>query len=144
MFNACLLKEKQLFFSIKLKKIKERESLFMSSCQYQTNSITNIKVWKRSSWGGKFGLWGRDSQKPQFCTAVHLDQLSWWLPLGVGSFSAGTCFFCSILWQGPHNTYGKVFSSERLASRGPSAPKRHSRISRLLQSPLFPRRRAAG
>lgn len=116
----------------------------MSYSQYQTNSITNIKVWKRSSWGGKFGLWGRDSQKPRFWPAVDLDQLSWWLPLGFGSHSVGTRFSCSILWRGPRNTYGKVFSSERRASRGPSAPKRHSRISRLLQSPLFPRRRAAG
>ena len=46
------LKEKQLFFNIKLKKIKEREGVLVSPLQYLTNSITNLKVCKRSSWAG--------------------------------------------------------------------------------------------
>ena len=53
--NECLMygfERKTIVFQYKAQKIKDRESLFISPFQYQTNSITNLKVCKSSSWPG--------------------------------------------------------------------------------------------
>ena len=65
--NECLkygFERKAIVFQYKGQKIKGRESLFVSPFQYQTNSITNLKVCKRSSWAGSLHSEGGTVRNP--------------------------------------------------------------------------------
>ena len=98
--NECLMygfERKAIVFQYKAQKIKERESLFVSPFQYQTNSITNLKVCKRSSWPGSLHSEGGtvrrlgSEQLWTFRPAQLMVAIGLWLILCLNPFS------CSVL-----------------------------------------------
>ena len=101
--NECLMygfERKATVFQYKAQKIKERESLFVSPFQYQTNSITNLKVCKRSSWAGSLhsegGTVRRLGSEQLWASTSSADGCHWTLayslsePLLLQCFIAGT------------------------------------------------------
>ena len=98
--NECLMygfERKAIVFQYKAQKIKERESVLVSPLQYQTNSITNLKVCKRSSWAGNLhseeGTVGSHGSEQWWTWTSSADGCHWTLAYSLSELTSLAVFY---------------------------------------------------